>query len=221
MGVIATFVKSKEEELKKMSLAELTRFGMEHFKTRQAFSAYKRALKSIGIDYETLRRSTIETRRKENEQKATVAITLYSDASADYNRFCIWSGELREAVWFGNFYNPPYEQSAAELDAAEKAVWFASKVKEALKLPAIKLVLKVDAQWLCWANGIERGGKARVLGKAADKLGVALEVEHIAGAENPADTLTRKPKAGYMRWQDGIEKIVAALSAAANKNVGE
>jgi len=34
----------------------------------------------------------------------------------------------------------------------KKAVWLASKVKETRGLSAIKLALKVDAEWLCYAN---------------------------------------------------------------------
>jgi hypothetical protein len=37
---------------------------------------------------------------------------------------------------------------------SRKAVWLAAKVKETLGLSAIKLALKVDAEWLCYANAV-------------------------------------------------------------------
>ena len=47
----------------------------------------------------------------------------------------------------------------AKSAAAKKAVWLAFKVKETLGLSAIKLALKVDAEWLCYANAVRQGKK--------------------------------------------------------------
>ena len=81
---------------------------------------------------------------------------------------------------------------------------FASKVKETLGLSAIKLALKVDAEWLCYADAVrqgkEGGGRARALGDLAIRSGVVLTVEQIAGGKNPADHYTIS--AGFKKWQE-------------------
>ncbi len=107
------------------------------------------------------------------------------------------------------FYDKDYngEQSSGELAAAKKAVWLASKVAERLG-GVVELELRVDAEWLCWANNLEdnRGGKARLLAQAAQLHGVALDVTHILGRDNPADKWTTAN--GYLPWRDTIERLV-------------
>ena len=99
-------------------------------------------------------------------------------------------------------------QWSGELTAAKKAVWLASKVKEAIDTDTIKLTLKVDAEWLCHANNVKSGdrggGRARELGLAARRLGVKLEVEWIPGVQNPADRFTLAT--GYKGWKENYLK---------------
>jgi hypothetical protein len=125
------------------------------------------------------------------EANATASLTLYCDAKANNDRFAICD-KRGNPVWHGRFFfaiDHDYngEQSAGEIAAAKKAVWLAAKVKETLGLSAIKLALKVDAEWLCYANtvrqGKEGGGRARALGDLAIRSGVVLTVEHIAAAK--------------------------------------
>ena len=133
-------------------------------------------------------------------------ITFYSDAKAKLNRFGICDFRGRP-LWHGTFFkdNREYngEQSCGEMVAAKKAVWLASKVAEAVGRP-VALTLKVDAQWLIYANkvaaGEKGGGKARALGILAQKLGVILTVEHVYGIANPADAYTICR--GFKRWRD-------------------
>ena len=40
---------------------------------------------------------------------------------------------------------------------AKKAVWLASEVKETRGLFAIKLALKVEPEWLCYAHAVRQG----------------------------------------------------------------
>jgi hypothetical protein len=131
-------------------------------------------------------------------------LTLISDAKARTKRFAICSGDGKP-VWYGRFLDCEFngEQSSSEMAVAKKAVWLASKIKLMIGSPVIRLTLKVDAQWLTWANevanGGRRGGKARALGEYAQKMNVILNVVHIRGTSNPADQYT--VGSGLKKWQ--------------------
>ena len=132
-------------------------------------------------------------------------LTFYCDAKADNDRFAICD-QRGNPVWHGRFFATDHdyngEQSSGEIAAARKAVWLASKAKETLGLSAIKHALKVDAEWLCYANAVRHGnpggGRARALGDLAIRSGVVLTVEQIAGGKNPADQYTIS--AGFKKW---------------------
>ena len=149
---------------------------------------------------------------KVNEMPAF--ITLFSDAKASKDRFAICRHDGLP-VWYGRFFDSDRdyngEQSSGEMAAAKKAVWLASKVKEHFGLTEVNLTLKVDAQWLRYANWVaaevKGGGKARTLGLAAIRLGVRLTVEWIPGKKNPADEYTVCK--GYLSWKDiDLESLI-------------
>lgn len=129
-------------------------------------------------------------------------LTLYSDAKASADRYAICDKDGHPA-WWGRFFEDDYyyrdEQSSGELSAACKAVWLAGKVGEYLG-EKIKLILCVDAEWLCHANRTDgKGGKARRLSSVAKNAGIDLEVRHIPGKNNPADKWTERTVRGYDR----------------------
>ena len=136
-------------------------------------------------------------------------LILFSDAKASKERFAICD-KNGNPIWHGRFFENERdfngEQSSGELAAAKKAVWLASKVKEAIGEEDLFLELRVDAEWLTWANEVGQeddqgqGGKARVLGSQAKKFGIELEVVHIPGQENPADQFTTCT--GFKKWSD-------------------
>lgn len=132
-------------------------------------------------------------------------LTLISDAKARTKRFAICSGDGKP-LWYGRFFDCEFngEQSSSEMAVAKKAVWLASKIKGMIGADVIRLTLKVDAQWLTWANevanGGKRGGKARALGEYALEKNVILNVVHIRGTANPADQYT--VAGGLKNWQD-------------------
>lgn len=134
----------------------------------------------------------------------TICITLYSDAKASRDRFAICDAGGRP-LWYGKFFDSDRdyngEQSSGEMAAAKKAVWLASNIPHG-EGTEIHLTLKVDAEWLTWANNVaageKGGGKARALGLYAQKLGVVLDVVHIPGATNPADKYTVCP--GFKKY---------------------
>lgn len=166
---------------------------------RSAFPKFKDALLSIGIDYELIRSGIATQKHEELVSKITHEITLFSDAKCSAGRYGICDRD-GNVVWYGRFFDndDAGEQSRAELCAAEKAVWLASKVKEALGADAIRLNLIVDAQWLCYQN--HGGQKGYVLTQKAKKHNIDLYVEWIAGTENPADKWTTAD--GYKKWNE-------------------
>lgn len=207
---ISEKVNLAKNELAKMTLAELKAWAFSNkMDNRVAFPRFKKALLEIGINYAAIRSRQIAAENKEFGKKAKHCITLFVDAKASTERFAV-ANEKGVGVWYGRFYDAVGEQSAAELDAAKKAIWLASKVKAENDLEALKVVLKVDAQWLCWANEsvegyTKRGGKAKCLAFMAKKHDLVLKVEWISGVNNPADKYTTIR--GYQNWSDGIADI--------------
>ena len=159
-------------------------------------------------------------KRKVEKVEAAKEVVLYSDAKAKYDRFGITDADGKP-VWYGRFFDNDRdyngEQSSGEMAAAKKAVWLASKIAEKIG-EAVRLRLRVDAQWLCYANGYtgaykESGGKALQLAEAAQRLGVDLIVEWVPGKENPADDYTICK--GFQKWQDAdLESLANATGAA-------
>jgi hypothetical protein len=203
-------VEADSDVLVKASRQELVAWAESHgIDNRSAWGRYKAALREVvGVNFDALRNVERRSQADVLENSVTHRLVLYSDAKASKERFGI-CGPDRAPVWYGRFFpdDPDFdgEQSSGEMAAAKKAVWLASKVAEALG-GTVALDLRVDAEWLCWANATDgRGGKAQVLANAARRLGVALTVSHIPGTQNPADKWTIAD--GYQRWQDAFEKL--------------
>lgn len=187
-----------------MNQFELTTWAKEQgYDNRSAFANFKKALLTIDVDYDALKQQRHEAKREELEKNITKEVVLYSDAKASKDRFGITDKD-GNAVWYGRFFEDDRdyngEQSSGELAAAKKAVWLASKISEKVG-GVVKLTLKVDAEWLCWANETDgRGGKAKQLRQLADRYNVVLNVEHVYGCDNPADYYTTCP--GYQSYKD-------------------
>ena len=217
-------VEQDKEHLSTCSYQELLTWANEHgIDNRSAWGKYKAALKEIGVDFDALRGASRLAKRAELIGSATHRLLLYSDAKASMDRFGI-CGPDREPVWYGKFFDNDkdyfVEQSSGELAAAKKAVWLASRVAERLG-GVIELELRVDAEWLCWANNLEdnRGGRARLLAQAAQLHGVALDVIHILGRDNPADRWTVAK--GYLPWQETIERLAEQADVIKIRDIEE
>jgi hypothetical protein len=181
---------------------------MGGFASASGFSAYKRALLAAGVDYDAIREGRFEAKAAEAAAAAgETSVTFYTDAKARTDRYAVCDRQ-GAPVWFGKFFSDDRtyngEQSSGELAAALKAVWLAAQVAKAAGKSAINLTLRVDAEWLTWANEVAAGGagggKARALGEQARRLGVLLTVEHIPGSKNPADAYTTC--SGFRSYKD-------------------
>lgn len=176
------------------------------FDNRSAFPKFKTALNSIGLDYDQIKTGVHSSEKENLEQKITHSVTLYCDAKASRGKYGITDAD-GNVVWYGKFFDTDEyaEQSDAELSAAKKAVWLASKVKEAIGADAIELNLIIDAQWLTYQT--HGGQKGYALSVLARKYNIKLNVEWISGKENPADKWTTEN--GFKKWQDNNLKDLA------------
>ena len=210
-------VTDRREELAAMGAAELLSAGKAAgFDSRAGFAAWKRALLAAGIDYEAIRDQARSDRQVARAARVSHELVLFSDAKARTGRFAICDAD-GQPVWYGRFFDDDRdfngEQSSGEMAAAKKAAWLASRVAAGVN-GSVHLTLRVDAKWLTWANcraagDYKTGGKARSLSEAAERLGVVLTVEHVAGAANPADKWTTA--SGYQRWQDYVPGLPALV----------
>jgi len=189
------------ETLQKINThTELREWGVKQgFDNRSAFPKYKAALLTHGINYDLIKTGIVQQSEEERRSKCTHKVTLFVDAKASANGFGICDAN-ENVLWYGKFYyqEDAGEQSKAELCAASKAVWLASKIKEAINAEIIELELFVDAQWLTYqSHGGQKGYK---LTQQSKKLGVILDVQWIPGKKNPADVWTTA--SGYKKWND-------------------
>ena len=198
------------DHLKTLDVRGLTEWAKSNgMDSRSGFSHFKKALLVNGICYDKMKDQRQMDKAAACSEQVTHTVVLYSDAKAKNDRFGITDKD-GNPLWYGLFFDNDrdYEgdQASGEMAAAKKAVWLASKIAAMTKGGTIKLILRVDAQWLIWANPStfvqdqSKGGKAVELRKAAERLGVVLFVEWIKGENNPADEYTTCK--GFKKWQD-------------------
>jgi len=172
-------------------------------KTQQRWGKAIAAIIEVGgPDYYALRGETRAATAEALRSSVTHEAELFVDAKARCQRFAI-CGPDQSVAWFGIFfeddqsfsYGNRNEQSACECAGARKAIWFASKIKEAIGATAIRLTLNVDASWLCTL-----AGKAAILATDARRFNIELNMNWIPGTSNPADEFTTA--SSFKRWND-------------------
>jgi|GEM_PF-2380584 hypothetical protein len=201
---IQAVVEASADELRSLlTHTELRNWALAHnYDNRVAFPLFKKALLAINIDYEYLRDGIRAEERDRLQCEVTHCVTLFIDAKASAGRYAI-TDESGNPVWYGRFFDNDIEhgadeQSGAELCAAVKAVWLASKIREAAGLPVLELVLMTDAQWLTHQDGPHQKGFR--LTRDAKRFQLRLDVRWIRGKDNPADRFTTG--GGFMRYSE-------------------
>ena len=165
-----TFVESNLKVLQMMTRGQIINFAQNNgYNNAVAFSHIKKNLLKNNIDLDKMREE--ETGEKKVAlSEAKHEVCFFSDANANHEKFGI-TDEEGNPIWWGKFFDEDInEQSQAELCAAKKAVWLAGIIREQIGEESIKLVLKVDAEWLLFANefnGSNYGGKATQLARKA------------------------------------------------------
>ena len=172
-------------------------------------SVFKKIRKIRKMDYDKIQK------KFDKLNGAKQKVEFYVDANQNHNKFGI-TDEEGTPLWWGDFENTPSSQAQAELEAAKKAVWLARKIRKEIGKKSINLYLKVDAQWLEWANkydGSKLGGQAAQLAILAMACKVDLFVIHVPSSRNLADEFTRKP--GGKGWEENDLKSLSYLGPTA------
>jgi hypothetical protein len=185
-------------ELQAMATSlELKMWSYKHgMNSAAGFANFKKALLTIGINYDELRDSA-KPKANYLAEVATHRVTLYSDYKQRGEKFAVCN-EDGGVLWYGRLFEGDTEQSSGELAAALKAVWLAGQIRQAVNAEAIELELRVDAQYLTYQDNPKQKGFR--LTEAARRQNVALSVVWVPGTQNPADKYTVAH--GFKKWQD-------------------
>lgn len=205
MKTTKDLVKEHAERVKKFKSTQEIKSFIEEIgcKTQQRWgNAIAAIIECGGPDYYALREETRATTAEYLRNSVSHEVELYVDAKSRCQRFAICDSEGK-VVWYGIFfeddksfsYGDRNEQSACECAAARKAIWLASKIKEAVEAVAVRLKLNVDAKWLC-----SLAGKASILATDARRFNIELNVNWIPGESNPADKWTTA--SGFKKWSN-------------------
>ncbi|MFA6569922.1 MAG: hypothetical protein WCT77_01660, partial [Bacteroidota bacterium] len=214
---IKDIVSENSEVLKAMQThTELREWAIKQgFDNRSAFPKFKLALNDIGLDYDKIKTGIAKVKAEDLEKSIKYSLTLYSDAKASAGKFGITDKD-GNVVWYGKFFDDDNasEQSRAELAAAKKAIWFASKVKESLGESSLMLNLLVDAEYLTYQT--HSGQQGYALTQMANKYNIKLNVSWISGKSNPADEWTIA--SGFKKWQDNdFKSLVEPYESASEE----
>ena len=154
---IAALVEENAEELGAMTThSELYAWAKEQeLATKSKFPKFKTEIrKQLDLDYDELRAEAKKRYEEELEAKAEALnaeskdgprVVLNAAGDAEVNSFAVCKGE--KVLWYGTFHpdDKHYdgEQTTADVEAMKKAVWLATKIKEAAKVETLMLELHV------------------------------------------------------------------------------
>lgn len=181
---------------------ELKNFAEEQgFMNQSDFGKFKFSLRKIAVNYDELRTATFAQRDKERAEEL-------SDLDDDAPLIQLWVGAVEgdddsaafaicndddDAIWYGQFFDDDRIRQvgdlvSAEQSVADKAVWLASKAREAADVTAARLYLYTTCPQLDEA----------ALAATGARFGIAVEV--IVDEDERAIQMAEAP--GYKRWQD-------------------
>ncbi len=200
---ISELVKGWDDVLRSYTQPELNDWAKRQgIDDKVSFIKFKKALMQIGIDYNALKQAYHEKKEEELASLCTHQVTLIADAEQTNKRYAICD-IIGNVLWHGKFFDyEPESQADAQLDAAKKAIWLAGKIKETIKSPAIRLNLRVDAEWISWQDS-----DRRVLEMLAKKNSIELKIDPVPSSDNLADNWT--VKTGFKKWQENDLETLA------------
>lgn len=190
---VKEIVLENQEKLKSFTTPkEFYKFAIDHFlDTKARFPHFKKALlKELNIDYAGLRNQKKAEFENNLKNQIQQEISLTTDAWGKKARYAVTSTEDGEPISYGKFYEySSLEQSEAELEAAKYAIGITAKMMKDNNIPAIKLNLTVDAQWLTYQNSYKQKGYE--LKELANSKKILLNTIWEPGSINSADHFTR------------------------------
>lgn len=190
---VKEIVIENQEKLKSFKTPkEFYEFAIEHdLDNRARFPYFKKALlKEMNIDYAGLKIQKKEEFENTLKEQITHEISLATDAWGKYARYAIARPEDGEPISYGKFYEySSLEQSEAELEAAKYAIGVVAKMMKDNNIPALKLNLTVDAQFLLHQNKYRNKGSE--LKRLANSKKIFLNTIWEPGDSICADHFTR------------------------------
>lgn len=190
---VKEIVLENQEKLKSFTTPkEFFNFAIEHFLDNKArFPHFKKALlKELNIDYAGLRNQKKAEFENNLKNQIKEEISLTTDAWGKKARYAVVLTETGKPISYGKFYQQyELEQSDAELDAAKYAIGIVAKLMKDNNIPAIKLNLTVDAQWLTYQSSYKQKGYE--LKELANAKKIFLNTTWQPGQDNLADRYSR------------------------------
>lgn len=171
---------------------EFYEFAIENnLDKRTKFPHFKKSLlKELNIDYAGLKIQKKEEFENDLKNQIKQEISLTTDAWGKYARYAIARPEDGEPISYGKFYQySSLEQSEAELEAAKYAIGVVAKMMKDNNIPALKLNLTVDAQWLLHQDKYRNKGSE--LKRLANSKKIFLNTIWESGSSICADHFTR------------------------------
>lgn len=172
------------------------------------FSAFKRSLLKIRVDYEKVREETQERMAQENAQKAEqlaqmgedvaqvwLWVAAVEDSDSGKASFALVDAE-DDPVWYGDFHEQDRVRKVGDLVSAEqsvalKAIWVAGKALEAAGESVGRLHLTTMCPFL----------DEEALAAAGAKSGLAV-VLHVDQEDQRAVRMAEAP--GFMGWKQRV-----------------
>lgn len=190
---VKEIVIENQEKLKSFTTPkEFFNFAIDHFLDNKArFPHFKKALlKELNIDYAGLKIQKKEEFENDLKNQIKQEISLTTDAWGKKARFAVVLSENGKPISYGKFFEKyELEQSRAELEAAKYAVGIVAKMMKDNNIPALKLNLTVDAQWLLHQDKYRNKGSE--LKRLANAKKIFLNTIWEPGYDNLADRYSR------------------------------
>lgn len=205
-------VLENQEKLKSFTTPkEFFMFAIEHnLDDRIRFPHFKKALlKQLNIDYAGLKNQKKADFENNLKNQIKQEISLTTDAWGKKARYAVVLTETGKPISFGKFYEKwELEQSRAELEAAKYAVGVVAKLMKDNNIPALKLNLTVDAQWLLHQENYKQTGYE--LKELANAKKIYLNTIWQPGRDNLADRYSRSKefqKADYDLLKSALKPV--------------
>lgn len=163
--------------------------------------------KQLDLDYDQLRADTLDSESKALAEAGDDAPTIHLCVAGDaeVNSYAVCAADNDSESWYGEYHSKDRvyvegDELSAEKSAAEKAVFLAGKVREAIGADVVRLTILTTHPDLDAADVAATANRARVV----------VTVEHTE--QNPAVALTRAP--GYRTWREiRLDRLVTSSAA--------
>jgi hypothetical protein len=197
---IAAAVTADAEQLKAMSThAQLYGWAKAHGLNGIQFAAVKHAMRTIGVDYDAIREHVTRQRLCELNADAAegVPVIYLSAAGADaVNSYAVCDGE-GTVLWYGTFHERDRHyrkgnQVSADLSAAGKAIFLASKARTLAKVELARLHLSLTNPHVDTGYLIREATAWRLL----------LDIEINDDPNNPPAAVAWCEHPGFQDWKD-------------------